>query len=216
MSGVTFNFEGKLVAVTGSTGGIGRSIAESFARAGARVIVNGRSDSTKTVAAEIGEATGAEVIPVVADVGNADGAKTFIDAVDAIGPLEILVNNVGVFAVKDFFSITDDEWQNYFDVNVMSAVRLSRHFLKAMLERGHGRVLMIASEAGMRALPHMIPSVKPQIALNYASHLMQILDFEDYDDRNCTWLGQADSRHQSHRQQRACRANMDAGRREVH
>jgi NAD(P)-dependent dehydrogenase (short-subunit alcohol dehydrogenase family) len=73
---------------------------------------------------------------IAGDVGTAEGAKAFCEAVDALGkPVDVLVNNVGIFGVKDFWDITDEEWQHTWDVNVMSNVRLSRHFIKPMLER---------------------------------------------------------------------------------
>jgi len=160
-----YDFSNKLVLVTGSTLGIGKGIAEEFLKAGAKVIVNGREQKTvDKVVDEMkkllksGQDAKTFVIGIAADVSTKDGAKSLCDQVDKIGQLDILVNNVGIFAVKDFAETSDEDWLNFFNVNVMSAVRLSRHFLPQMLKRpkSPSRILMLASEAGMRPIPTMI------------------------------------------------------------
>lgn len=156
--------EGKLVLVTGSTKGIGKAIATAFVRAGACVLVNGRTQGqVDEVVAELSSlardngVSGTVVLGVVADISHPEGARHLEASVAQAGrPLDVLVNNVGIFAARDFFECTDDEWAHYFNVNVMSAVRLSRAFMQGMLERGSGRILFLASEAGVKPLPHMI------------------------------------------------------------
>ena len=133
---------------------IGKAIARAFAMAGSRVFINGRSaERLAATAAELG--TLGSVTPVVADLSQADA----LDAVMAALPdrqLDFLVNNLGIFETRDFFETTDDYWRQYFEVNVMSAVRLARAFLPGMLERNQGSVITLASEAGVKPLPHMI------------------------------------------------------------
>ena len=89
-------------------------------------------------------------------LSTSDGNAKLIDAVSAIGDPDILVNNVGAFENRPFAAISDDEWFQMFNVNVMSGVRLSRAFFPRMLARGQGRVLFIASEAGVKIIPEMI------------------------------------------------------------
>lgn len=144
----------RLVLVTGSSIGIGRSIAEAFVAEGARVILNGRNrDRLEELAAAI-DAPGQTHI-VAGDVADGESAQALATAVDAIGPLDVLVNNVGIFAVKPFTEITDDEWMRFYDVNVVGNVRLIRHFLPGMLERDFGRIVNISSECGVRGFGDM-------------------------------------------------------------
>lgn len=143
----------QIALVTGSTKGIGRAIAERLTADGARVIVHGRSfDTVEQVREEIG-AFGA----IAADVSTAEGVEALLAAVETYGEVDILVNNTGVFEVKDVFDVSDAEWQGYFDVNVMSVVRLTRALLKPMLERGRGQIVNVGSEAGVKPLAQMIP-----------------------------------------------------------
>lgn len=146
---------GKTAVVTGSTEGIGRAIALGLARAGATVVVNGRKQD-KVDAAVAGlqqEAPGAEVKGLAADLGTADGAAAFIAALPAC---DILVNNVGIFNPQDFFEVPDEEWSRFFEVNVMSGVRLSRAYAQGMAERGWGRVVFISSESGLNIPVEMV------------------------------------------------------------
>ncbi|MGH8641070.1 MAG: SDR family NAD(P)-dependent oxidoreductase, partial [Burkholderiales bacterium] len=128
----------KLALVTGSTMGIGRATAEALAAEGARVVVNGRKEAAveETVAAlsRHGAAHG-----IAADLATAAGARKVVDALSKIGPVDILVNNVGFFEVKEFAEISDQDWLDMFELNVMSGVRLSRALLPGMLERDWGR-----------------------------------------------------------------------------
>jgi NAD(P)-dependent dehydrogenase (short-subunit alcohol dehydrogenase family) len=119
---------GKTALVTGSTSGIGHAIAGGLASAGATVVLNGRTQATVDVAvAAIGKAVpGAKVRGVAADVSTAAGCKSLIAALPDV---DILVNNAGIFEPKGFFDIPDDDWSRFFDVNVMSGVRLARAYL---------------------------------------------------------------------------------------
>jgi NAD(P)-dependent dehydrogenase (short-subunit alcohol dehydrogenase family) len=145
---------GKLALVTGSTQGIGRAIAETFVTEGARVIVNGRDPArlNDAVAAlsRRGEAHG-----VAADLSTADGARKVVNAAAAIGPVDILVNNVGYFEVREFADISDEGWRGMFELNVMSGVRLSRALLPGMLQRNWGRIVFIGSDQSAKPNPGM-------------------------------------------------------------
>ena len=151
--------KGKLVFVTGSTKGIGKGIATEFVKSGAIVIVNGRKEEEVEEAVVELNSKGWEgkAMGIACDVSTTSGEQIAAEFISSQPfPLEVLVNNVGIFAVKDFFDISDEEWDHYYQVNLMSAVRLSRRYLKGMMERKSGRVIMVASEAGVRPLPHMI------------------------------------------------------------
>lgn len=150
-----FGLAGKLVLVTGSSQGIGRATAEAFLDEGARVVVNGRDEEKlERVRAELGER--GEVHAVAADVADGDQVERLVGRVRELGPLDVLVANAAIFEVVPFEEIGDEEWRRYFDVNVLGAVRLARAFLPGMLERGWGRVVLVASEAGVKPLAEMI------------------------------------------------------------
>ncbi|MBO2451121.1 SDR family oxidoreductase [Actinomadura barringtoniae] len=146
---------GRTALVTGSTQGIGLAIATGLARAGARVGVNGRSEKTTEEAA--GRLTvdvpGADVVPVAADLATeAGGARV----VEELPDVDILVNNLGIFGAVPALEISDDEWRRYFEVNVLSAVRLTRAYLPRMTERGWGRIQYIASDSAVVTPAEMI------------------------------------------------------------
>ncbi|MDE1146558.1 MAG: SDR family NAD(P)-dependent oxidoreductase [Azospirillaceae bacterium] len=146
---------GQTAIVTGSTAGIGFGIALGLAQAGAAVVLNGRSQATVTAAvAKLSDLVpGADIRGVPADLSTAEGCATLVAVVpDA----DILVNNTGIFEPKGFFDIPDEDWTRFFDVNVMSGVRLSRAYLKGMLERNRGRIIFIASESGLNIPVEMI------------------------------------------------------------
>ncbi|RNE59405.1 SDR family NAD(P)-dependent oxidoreductase [Cryobacterium tepidiphilum] len=153
-----FQLQGKTAFISGSSAGIGYAIASRLADEGARVIVNGRD------AARVDSAVtrlrrahpGSKVVGLVADFGDPEAVATLLDALDEIGEIDILVNNVGLFGLATFESIDDDEWARYFDVNVMSGVRLSRRLLGGMVERGWGRVIFISSESGVNVPADMV------------------------------------------------------------
>lgn len=149
------DLSGKSALVTGSTTGIGFAIAQGLAAAGAEVIVNGRKPAAVAEAIErIKDAVpGATLRPAVADVSTAAGCAELVAAVPEV---DILVNNVGIFEMKEFFDIPDEEWDHIFDVNVMSGVRLSRAYLKGMLARNWGRVVFISSESGLNIPVEMV------------------------------------------------------------
>jgi NAD(P)-dependent dehydrogenase (short-subunit alcohol dehydrogenase family) len=138
------NLTGKNAIISGSTTGIGYAIAVGMAKAGATVVINGRTEKRVVDAIERlkAEVPGAEVKGVAADLSSAAGVNQMI----AHCPhADILVNNLGIYGPKPFFDITDEDWEYYFQVNVMSAVRLSRHYARGMVDRGWGRVLFNAS-----------------------------------------------------------------------
>ncbi len=149
------NLQGQKAIVTASSGGIGRAIATAFATEGVEVIINGRSkDSVNNAIAKIKEdLPDAKLLPLAADLGTADGCKL---AIESYPEVNILVNNLSVYESVDFFEITDQKWQRLFDINIMSSVRLSRYYLKKMLQSKRGRILFISSESGIAPAPEMV------------------------------------------------------------
>jgi NAD(P)-dependent dehydrogenase (short-subunit alcohol dehydrogenase family) len=147
---------GKVALVTGSTAGIGRAIALTLAREGTSVIVNGRTkarvdDAVREIQKEAG--ANARVRGIAADVGTAAGAESL--AREA-GSVDILINNAGIFEPKPFFEIPDRDWMRFYEVNVMSGVRLSRALMPGMLKRNWGRIVFISSESGFQIPSEMI------------------------------------------------------------
>jgi NAD(P)-dependent dehydrogenase (short-subunit alcohol dehydrogenase family) len=149
------DLKGRTALVTGSTQGIGAAIAAGLARSGARVGVNGRTPARVQEAVDRmrDEVPGADLVPVAADVTTDEGAR---QAVDALGQVDVLVNNLGVFESADPLEISDEEWRRYFEVNVLSAVRLTRLVLPGMTGRGWGRVQYIASDSAVVIPAEMI------------------------------------------------------------
>jgi NAD(P)-dependent dehydrogenase (short-subunit alcohol dehydrogenase family) len=148
-------FKGLKAIVTGSTAGIGRAIAEGLASAGASVVVNGRTQERVDLALREMHALlpHAELRGVVADVATAEGCATLIAQVpDA----DILINNAGTARPNKFFDQTDQEWLDLFQLNVLSGVRLARHYLPKMTARGWGRVVFISSESALNIPKEMI------------------------------------------------------------
>ena len=147
--------EGKRALVTGSTAGIGFAIAKGLAKEGASVIVNGRStkrvDEALTALNKAGVSGNLEGL--AADLGTADGTRA---AIERFPEVDILVNNLGIFETKPFESITDADWLHIFEVNILSGVRLSRHYLPGMKRRNWGRVVFISSESGVQIPTEMI------------------------------------------------------------
>ncbi|QDV34792.1 SDR family NAD(P)-dependent oxidoreductase [Tautonia plasticadhaerens] len=149
--------EGKLAVVTGSTAGIGRAIASALAAEGATVVVNGRNpESVEATAKELSALGGGTVHGIVCALDSAEGVDTLITGAEAIGPVDILVNNVGIFEPKPFEEIPDEDWRRFFDVNVMSGVRCSRAVMCGMRDRGWGRILFISSESGINIPEEMV------------------------------------------------------------
>jgi NAD(P)-dependent dehydrogenase (short-subunit alcohol dehydrogenase family) len=146
---------GRVAVVTGSTRGIGFGIAVGLARAGADVVVNGRRpESTRQAADTIREQVeGARILPAVADLGTPEG----IDFIRATAPeADIVVNNLGIYEARPALEISDEEWRHYFEVNVMSAIRMIRQYLPGMMERQWGRVLTITSDSSVVTPGEMI------------------------------------------------------------
>jgi NAD(P)-dependent dehydrogenase (short-subunit alcohol dehydrogenase family) len=133
--------------VTASTAGIGLEIARKLAVEGARVMLSGRSQAKLDQAVErIRAVVGTDVSGVLADPSTAEGANALVRAAPQV---DILINNLGIYEIKDFVDITDDEWRRYFEVNVLSGVRLARAYLPGMLQRNWGRIIFMSSEAGL-------------------------------------------------------------------
>jgi NAD(P)-dependent dehydrogenase (short-subunit alcohol dehydrogenase family) len=149
------DLKGKTALVTGSTSGIGHAIARALAAAGAEVVVNGRTKAKVDAAvAEIAKAVpDGKVRGVAADVSTAAGCKSLVAA---LGEVDILINNAGIFEPKGFFDIADEEWSRFFEVNVMSGVRLSRAYMPGMLKRNWGRIVFISSESALNIPKEMI------------------------------------------------------------
>jgi len=147
--------EGKKVLVTGSTAGIGFATARSLAAEGALVVVNGRGQ--ERVAAALGKIRKlhphAQVSGLAADVSNAAGCAQLIQALASV---DILVNNMGIFEPKPFEKIPDEDWLRLFEANVMSGVRLSRHYLAGMREKEWGRILFVSSESAVQIPAEMV------------------------------------------------------------
>jgi NAD(P)-dependent dehydrogenase (short-subunit alcohol dehydrogenase family) len=152
---MNLGLQGKLAVVSGSTAGIGFAIAAALAQEGARVVINGRTEARVTTAVEKirQRMKGAELIGVAADLGTAAGVGAFVKQVPEA---DILVNNLGIFEVKPFLEIPDADWLRFFEINVLSGVRLTRHYLAGMLEKNWGRVIFISSESGQQIPTEMI------------------------------------------------------------
>jgi NAD(P)-dependent dehydrogenase (short-subunit alcohol dehydrogenase family) len=144
----------KVALVTGSTAGIGLEIARKLSIEGANVFVTGRDQAKLDAAvASIRKSGGAKVSGVLADVATAAGVATLLGRIPQV---DILVNNLGIYESKAFDEITDDDWTRYFEVNVMSGVRLSRAYFSKMLKKNSGRIIFIASESALAIPPDMI------------------------------------------------------------
>lgn len=150
-----FGLKGKTAVVSGSTAGIGFAIAATLAAEGAKVVVNGRTEARVTAAVEQirQRVKEADVRGVAADLGTAGGVNAFVKQVpDA----DVLVNNLGIFEIKPFAEISDADWLRFFEVNVLSGVRLARHYLPYMVKRNWGRIIFISSESGQHIPVEMI------------------------------------------------------------
>jgi len=146
--------KGKLALVTASSGGIGLEIARSLAGEGAQVIINGRSGKNVEAAiASIREShPHAQIESLVSDNGDAAGVE---ETIRQFPELDILVNNLGIYESLGFFEETDADWLRIFETNIMSGVRLSRHYLQPMLKKKSGRIIFISSESAVSPSPEM-------------------------------------------------------------
>lgn len=150
------DLSGKKAVITGSTAGVGFDIARTLAQAGASVVINGRRPAAveAAVAKLAAAAPGVSVQGVACDVGTAEGcARLLAEHPEA----DIFVNNIGIYESRDFLDVQDEEWTRYFEVNVMSAVRLSRAYLPGMLKKYFGRIIFISSEWALNIPADMIP-----------------------------------------------------------
>jgi len=146
---------GRTAFISGSTQGIGYAIGASLAREGVRVTLNGRNAARVAEAVESlrREVPGASVDGIAADFSAPDQVDRLCDDLDDV---DILINNVGLFDVKPFEDVPDEDWRLYFEVNVLSGVRLARRVLPAMSEKGWGRIIFISSESGVNVPADMI------------------------------------------------------------
>jgi len=149
------NLIDKTALVTGSSKGIGFAIASQLAAEGARVVVNGRSE--EAVAAAMGQIRHAtpkvQIDGFAGDLSGAEAVETLVRRFPAV---DILVNNLGIFEPKPFEQIPDEDWRRFFEVNVLSGVRLSRAYLPGMKQRNWGRIIFISSESGIQIPVEMI------------------------------------------------------------
>ncbi|MEV4600703.1 SDR family oxidoreductase [Amycolatopsis sp. NPDC049253] len=145
---MNIDLSGRTALVTGSTAGIGEATAAALAAAGADVVVNGRNaDRVDEVAKRLG------VRGIAADVGTAEGVASIVEQLPDV---DVLVNNAGVFAPIPVFAISDADWQRIYEVNVLSGVRLTRHYAPRMVNRGWGRVIFVSSESAVQPPTEMV------------------------------------------------------------
>ena len=152
---MNLGLQGKSAVVSGSTAGIGLAIATALAAEGATVVVNGRTQARVDAALKAIQkhVASAELRGVAADLGTAAGVESFLHQAPAA---DVLVNNLGIFDVKPFLKISDAEWLRFFEVNVLSGVRLARAYLPGMLKKNWGRVIFISSESAQHIPVEMI------------------------------------------------------------
>jgi NAD(P)-dependent dehydrogenase (short-subunit alcohol dehydrogenase family) len=149
------DLSGKMAVVSGSTEGIGYAIAAGLAKSGARVVLNGRTQAKvdEALARLKDIAPNAEAQGLPGDLSKAEGCAALLSA---FPQTDILVNNLGIYEAKPFFEITDEDWERFFQTNVMSGVRLTRGYMKGMLERNWGRVIFLSSESGVNIPDDML------------------------------------------------------------
>ncbi len=146
---------GKRALVTGSTAGIGYATARALAREGAVVTLSGRTQARVDAALTqlAADVPGAQANGIAADLGTAEGCAALVARLPAV---DVLVNNLGIFEPKPFEQISDADWLRFFEVNVLSGVRMARHFVAGMRERGWGRIVFISSESGLQIPAEMV------------------------------------------------------------
>lgn len=162
------DLSGKQALVTGSTGGIGLAIATGLVKAGASVTLVGRDPArVEAAVASVNQASGrGDASSVVADPGTAPGCQAVIQARPET---DILVNNLGIYGARPFFEIDDAAWEEIFEVNVLSGVRLSRHYAQGMQARGWGRIQFISSESALNIPTEMVHYGVSKVALQGVS-----------------------------------------------
>lgn len=146
---------GKTALVSGSTSSIGHAIATRLAKEGASVIINGRSKKRVQVAMDVilKHSPKAHLLSAPFDLSTDDGVQ---DLLQTYPMVDILINNLGIYQVKNFLAITDQEWLNIFNMNVLSGIKLSRHYIRHMLKNGWGRIVFISSESALNIPSEMI------------------------------------------------------------
>lgn len=152
---MNIDLRGKRAVISGSSVGIGYAIADGLAGAGANIVINGRDKDKLAIAtAQLSNKYPSIVVQsVVADLSSTNGVASLLKLVPEA---DILVNNAGIYETKVFVDISDDDWQRIFDTNVMSAIRLSRHYHPQMLKSGWGRIVFISSESALNIPVDMI------------------------------------------------------------
>lgn len=148
------SLQGKKALVTGATSGIGKAIAMSLVAEGATVIINGRREEKvhQTIKEIQGKSPDAILHSVVADLGTVQGCQKVMEKYPEVN---ILINNLGIFEPVEYFDIPDEDWFKLFETNIMSGVRLTRHYLKQMIQEKEGKVIIIGSEAAIMPSPEM-------------------------------------------------------------
>jgi NAD(P)-dependent dehydrogenase (short-subunit alcohol dehydrogenase family) len=150
-----FGLKGKRALVTGSTAGIGLASARALANEGAHVTVNGRTEARvgNAVTRLRSELPGATVDGIAADLSTGDGCRALIGQLPDV---DVLVNNLGIFEPKPFEQIPDEDWIRFFETNVLSGIRLARHYVRGMRSRNWGRIVFVSSESGLQIPTEMI------------------------------------------------------------
>jgi NAD(P)-dependent dehydrogenase (short-subunit alcohol dehydrogenase family) len=149
---VDLGLKGKRALVTGSTAGIGFAAARALASEGARVTVNGRTKARVDAAVQRlrNEISSAAVDGIAADLGGAAGCQALLAQLPDV---DVLVNNMGIFEPKPFDQIPDEDWMRFFETNVLSGIRLARHYVRGMRSRNWGRIVFVSSESGLQIPP---------------------------------------------------------------
>ncbi|QXH59386.1 SDR family NAD(P)-dependent oxidoreductase [Pseudomonas azerbaijanorientalis] len=148
-----YQLTGKTALITGGATGIGKAIAQRFILEGAKVVISGLlADEVNAAVEELGDSSRG----LVADLTQDGAAEHLVNMALESGPVDFLINNVGIFEVRDFFETDDAQWFHYFNVNVMSGVRMTRLVMKDMLNRGHGSIVFISSESAVKPQPWMV------------------------------------------------------------
>ncbi|WP_286857345.1 SDR family NAD(P)-dependent oxidoreductase [Sphingobacterium sp. UBA7625] len=166
---MNLQLNGKRAFVSGSTQGIGLAIAEQLLAEGAQVIINGRNtEKTKEALEKLqGKFPGSTITSIVADFSKKEEVDALLSSLENI---DILINNVGIFGLGDYFEIADEEWSRYFEINVMSGMRLSKKLLPEMLRKNFGRIVFISSESGVNIPDNMIHYGVTKAAMNALSN----------------------------------------------